>query len=57
MSAFGQKQTCALQKACPLYPRKRTYAGLLKASLYGSSGNSSRIPPPPNAASTGADIA
>ena len=26
MSALGQKQTCAVQKACPLYPRKRTRA-------------------------------
>ena len=26
MSALGQKQTCAVQKACPLYPQKRTCA-------------------------------
>src|SRR4029079_11741561 len=25
MSALGQKQTFSVQKACPLYPRKRTW--------------------------------
>ena len=32
MSALGQKQTCAVQKACPLYPRKRTCAVQLAMS-------------------------
>ena len=26
MFALGQKQTCAAQPSCPLYPRKRTCA-------------------------------
>ena len=32
MSALGHKRTFAPQKACPLYPRKRTFAAAVAMS-------------------------
>jgi len=43
MSALGQKQTFALQKSCPLYPKSDHHRVFLPCPLWARSATTSRI--------------
>src|SRR5262249_32091565 len=46
MSALGQKRTCAVQKACPLYTRKRHQMRHMECPLWANSGHCTTIQSP-----------